>query len=58
MSVAEPVKAGTEKADRTSTLTITDDRTGTTYVLPVENGTIRSADLHKIIAPGDASSGC
>jgi citrate synthase len=30
------------------TLTITDNRTGQTYTLPVENGTIRAMDLRKI----------
>ena len=32
------------------TLTITDNRTGQTYTLPVENGTIRAMDLRKIKA--------
>ena len=31
-----------------NTLTITDDRTGKSYTLPVENGTIRAMDLRKI----------
>ena len=30
------------------TLTITDNRTGQTYTLPVEHGTIRAMDLRKI----------
>jgi len=30
------------------TLTITDNRTGQTYTLPVENGTIRAMDLRKV----------
>jgi citrate synthase len=30
------------------TLTVTDNRTGQTYTLPVENGTIRAMDLRKI----------
>jgi citrate synthase len=30
------------------TLTITDNRTGQTYTLPIENGTIRAMDLRKI----------
>ena len=30
------------------TLTVTDNRTGQTYVLPIEHGTIRATDLHKI----------
>ena len=36
------------------TLTITDNRTGQSYTLPVENGTIRAMDLRKIkTAPED-----
>ena len=31
-----------------STLTITDDRTGQSYTLPIEHGTIRAMDLRKI----------
>ena len=31
-----------------NTVTLIDNRTGTTYDLPVENGTIRSMDLRKI----------
>ena len=31
-----------------NTLTITDNRTGKTYELPIENGTIRALDLRKI----------
>ena len=31
-----------------NTITITDNRTGKTYELPVENGTIRALDLRKI----------
>src|ERR1700758_2216718 len=30
------------------TVTITDNRTGQTYTLPIENGTIRAMDLRKI----------
>ena len=30
------------------TLTITDNRTGTQYVLPITNGTIRALDLRQI----------
>ena len=30
------------------TLTITDNRTGQIYTLPIENGTIRAIDLRKI----------
>jgi citrate synthase len=38
------------------TLTITDDRTGKTYEVPIENGAIRTADLRRIKA-SDADSG-
>ncbi|MGE5207616.1 MAG: citrate (Si)-synthase, partial [Chlamydiota bacterium] len=31
-----------------NTLTVTDNRTGATYTLPVENGTIRAMDLRQI----------
>src|SRR5207237_7270978 len=37
-----------EKSMPQDTLTITDNRTGQTYTLPVENGTIRAMDLRKI----------
>jgi citrate synthase len=37
-----------------NTLTITDDRTGKTYTLPIENDTIRAMDLRKIkVKPDD-----
>src|SRR3954453_11712117 len=36
------------------TLTITDNRTGHSYDLPVQAETIRSADLHKITAGSEA----
>ncbi len=52
MSIAEPVKKESKTAG-TDTLTITDSRTGKTYVIPVEDGSIRASELHKIIAPGD-----
>ncbi|HKT78836.1 MAG TPA: citrate synthase [Vicinamibacterales bacterium] len=35
------------------TLTITDNRTGKTYELPIQDGTIRAMDLRKIKANGD-----
>jgi citrate synthase len=35
------------------TITITDNRTGQTYTLPVENGTIRAMDLRKIKTGAD-----
>ncbi len=33
---------------RTNTLTITDNRTGKTWTLPLQNGCIRAADLRQI----------
>src|SRR5512136_2319894 len=36
-----------------NTLTITDDRTGKTYTLPIENDTIRAMDLRKIKVNAD-----
>ena len=35
------------------TITITDNRTGQTYTLPIENGTIRAMDLRKIKTGAD-----
>ena len=35
------------------TLTITDNRTGKTYELPIENGTIKALDLRQIKASAD-----
>jgi citrate synthase len=40
--------ANGEPARTASTLTITDNRTGTTYELPIENGTVRATELRKI----------
>ena len=31
-----------------NTLTVTDDRTGKTYTLPIEDGAIRASDLAQI----------
>ena len=36
-----------------NTLTVTDNRTGTTYTLPVENGTIKAMDLRQIKTGAD-----
>ncbi|MBI2325510.1 MAG: citrate synthase [Chloroflexi bacterium] len=46
MSVAQPV--ATKAPATTDTLTIRDDRTGKTYVLPIQDGAIKSSDLSKI----------
>ena len=35
------------------TLTITDNRTGKSYEIPITDGTIRATDLKKITAGGD-----
>ncbi|HEY0874269.1 MAG TPA: hypothetical protein VGD94_12420, partial [Vicinamibacterales bacterium] len=35
------------------TLTITDNRTGKTYEVPIQEGTIRATDLRKIKVAGD-----
>jgi citrate synthase len=35
------------------TLTITDNRTGKTYTLPIENGTVRAMDLRQIKTGAD-----
>src|SRR5438552_118305 len=36
-----------------STLTITDNRTGKSYTLPIENGTVRAMDLRQIKSDAD-----
>jgi citrate synthase len=51
MSIAEPTLQPTKTA--ADTLTISDDRTGRTYVLPVQDGAIRSSDLSKVKASDD-----
>ncbi|MEA2354378.1 MAG: citrate synthase, partial [Solirubrobacteraceae bacterium] len=38
---------------RSETLTVTDNRTGRTYELPIEDGTIRSLDLRQIKVSDD-----
>jgi citrate synthase len=35
------------------TLTVTDNRTGKQYEIPIENNAIRTADLHQIRAAAD-----
>ncbi len=39
---------GTASATARETLTVTDNRTGETYELPIEDGTIRAMDLRAI----------
>jgi len=53
---AKPTKtAGDATAARTgpNTLTVTDNRTGTTYELPIENGAVHATELRKIKAGAD-----
>ena len=40
-----------------NSLTITDNRTGQIYTLPIENGTIRAMDLRKIKTTARTISG-
>jgi citrate synthase len=40
-------------SDTASTLTVTDNRTGTTYEIPIEDGAIRSMDLRQIKVSDD-----
>ncbi len=40
--------AGPAAPTAPSTLTVRDDRTGKTYVLPIEDGAIKATDLHRI----------
>ena len=42
---AAPGAAGADKAE---SLTVTDNRTGKTYELPIEDGTVRAMDLRQI----------
>ena len=48
MNVAGPAGPAREQANAQPTLTVRDDRTGRTYVLPIEQGAIRASDLHAI----------
>jgi citrate synthase len=51
--LAPPVIVPEEAFMPDNTITITDNRTGQTYTLPVENGTIRAMDLRKIKTGSD-----
>ncbi|MEX2047393.1 MAG: citrate synthase, partial [Chloroflexota bacterium] len=53
MTIAETERAPKTPAPPASTLTLRDDRTGKSYTLPIEDGTIRASDLHKIRAADD-----
>ena len=48
MSTEEQSQNGGGVATATDTLTITDNRTGKTYELPIQDGTIRAMDLRQI----------
>src|SRR5690606_26924584 len=43
-----PKAASTQSDGRKDTLTVTDNRTGKTYELPITDGTIRAMDLRQI----------
>src|SRR4030088_3768942 len=40
--------SGNGDAEASETLTVTDNRTGETYELPIEDGTVRAMDLRQI----------
>ena len=40
-------------SDRGETLTVRDDRTGRTYVIPIQDGAIRATELNKIRTASD-----
>jgi len=46
-------KSAAEAVPPKETLTVTDNRTGTSYELPIQDGAIRATDLRKIKAGGD-----
>src|ERR671910_505357 len=48
MGHPSPYPETSSQARMSETLTVTDNRTGRTYELPVQNGAIRAADLRKI----------
>jgi citrate synthase len=43
----------TQPPDRTDSLTVRDDRTGKTYLIPIEDGAIRATELSKIRTAAD-----
>src|SRR5215470_14059597 len=52
-AAARPI-SGDGTASRSDTLTVTDNRTGASYELPVTDGTVRALDLRQIkTAEGD-----
>ena len=53
MALIETRAPAPPAANGGATLTVRDDRTGQTYVLPIEDGAIRATDLHKIKATPD-----
>jgi citrate synthase len=44
----DPIAQGADGAAETETLTVTDNRTGKTYELPITDGTVRAMDLRQI----------
>jgi citrate synthase len=53
VTLLKPMDPALAEAGGTGTLTVRDDRTGKTYVLPIEHGAIRATDLNKIRASAD-----
>ena len=53
MTIAKTERAPKTPATPASTLTLRDDRTGKSYTLPIEDGTINASELHKIRATDD-----
>ncbi|HEX3511664.1 MAG TPA: citrate synthase [Solirubrobacteraceae bacterium] len=47
-STANTAAEGSRPADDSATLSVTDNRTGQTYELPIEDGTVRAMDLRQI----------
>ena len=43
-----PDEGSDEDTETPSTLTVTDNRTGTSYELPISDGTVRASDLRQI----------
>ena len=48
---------GAEVGESNETLTVTDNRTGKHYEIPIEDGTIRAPDLRQI-RPATTTSAC
>src|SRR3989454_1245189 len=54
MEIAEMVEMKTSETEKADALSVTDQRTGRVYQIPITDGTIRATDLRQIkIAPDD-----